>query len=254
MIHHGPREPLRAGEPRPRGAAASGRRPAAGGRTPTPLRRPGRAWRARPGRRSRPSIGPTPLHLQIRDIGSGNFGVAKLCRAKDTGELVAVKFIERGEKASGRQARGWPGRLCRPPAGARRSCWRLLPPRARAAAASRRAPAGATGPCRLTRMWSGRSSTTACCRGTPTSCGSGRCVASTAADASLSRVCLLCCTHHVCCGVAGALCCCVLGVRIIAAASMSPARLPLARTLPTQCLPIFPPAAQVFLTSTHLGM
>lgn len=34
----------------------------------------------------------------IRDIGSGNFGVAKLCRAKDTGELVAVKFIERGEK------------------------------------------------------------------------------------------------------------------------------------------------------------
>lgn len=39
--------------------------------------------------------------LQIRDIGSGNFGVAKLCRAKDTGELVAVKFIERGEKVGG---------------------------------------------------------------------------------------------------------------------------------------------------------
>lgn len=35
---------------------------------------------------------------QIRDIGSGNFGVAKLCRARDTGELVAVKYIERGEK------------------------------------------------------------------------------------------------------------------------------------------------------------
>ncbi|EFN59208.1 hypothetical protein CHLNCDRAFT_138144 [Chlorella variabilis] len=40
-------------------------------------------------------IGPYEL---IRDIGSGNFGVAKLCRAKDSGELVAVKFIERGEK------------------------------------------------------------------------------------------------------------------------------------------------------------
>lgn len=35
---------------------------------------------------------------QIRDIGSGNFGVAKLMRDKQTSELVAVKFIERGEK------------------------------------------------------------------------------------------------------------------------------------------------------------
>eukprot|EP00891_Asterochloris_glomerata_P004326 jgi/Astpho2/4326/Aster-07415 len=34
----------------------------------------------------------------IRDIGSGNFGVAKLMRDKHGGELVAVKFIERGEK------------------------------------------------------------------------------------------------------------------------------------------------------------
>jgi len=41
---------------------------------------------------------PPLLLLQIRDIGSGNFGVAKLCRARDTGELVAVKYIERGEK------------------------------------------------------------------------------------------------------------------------------------------------------------
>lgn len=39
--------------------------------------------------------------MQIRDIGSGNFGVAKLMRDKKTGELVAVKFIERGEKVSG---------------------------------------------------------------------------------------------------------------------------------------------------------
>jgi len=36
--------------------------------------------------------------VQIRDIGSGNFGVAKLMRDRKTGEQVAVKFIERGEK------------------------------------------------------------------------------------------------------------------------------------------------------------
>lgn len=40
------------------------------------------------------------ISIQIRDIGSGNFGVAKLMRDKVTGELVAVKFIERGEKVS----------------------------------------------------------------------------------------------------------------------------------------------------------
>eukprot|EP00270_Netrium_digitus_P011437 TRINITY_DN363_c0_g1_i1.p1 TRINITY_DN363_c0_g1~~TRINITY_DN363_c0_g1_i1.p1 ORF type:complete len:337 (+),score=67.11 TRINITY_DN363_c0_g1_i1:294-1304(+) len=34
----------------------------------------------------------------VRDIGSGNFGVAKLMRDKRTRELVAVKFIDRGEK------------------------------------------------------------------------------------------------------------------------------------------------------------
>lgn len=34
----------------------------------------------------------------VRDIGSGNFGVAKLMKDKNTGQLVAVKFIERGEK------------------------------------------------------------------------------------------------------------------------------------------------------------
>jgi hypothetical protein len=36
--------------------------------------------------------------LQIRDIGSGNFGVAKLMRNRVTNELIAVKFIERGER------------------------------------------------------------------------------------------------------------------------------------------------------------
>lgn len=36
--------------------------------------------------------------LQVRDIGSGNFGVAKLMKDKKTGQMVAVKFIERGDK------------------------------------------------------------------------------------------------------------------------------------------------------------
>ena len=40
---------------------------------------------------------------QLKDIGSGNFGVAKLMRYKPTGELVAVKFIERGDKVSRKQ-------------------------------------------------------------------------------------------------------------------------------------------------------
>ncbi|KAI7746922.1 hypothetical protein M8C21_020651 [Ambrosia artemisiifolia] len=34
----------------------------------------------------------------VRDIGSGNFGVARLMRDKRTKDLVAVKYIERGEK------------------------------------------------------------------------------------------------------------------------------------------------------------
>ena len=36
----------------------------------------------------------------VRDIGAGNFGVARLVRDKWTGELYAVKFIERGEKVT----------------------------------------------------------------------------------------------------------------------------------------------------------
>ncbi|MFS7941291.1 putative protein kinase CAMK-OST1L family [Helianthus anomalus] len=34
----------------------------------------------------------------VKEIGSGNFGVAKLVRDKSTKELFAVKFIERGQK------------------------------------------------------------------------------------------------------------------------------------------------------------
>lgn len=34
----------------------------------------------------------------VKDIGSGNFGVARLMRHKDTKQLVAMKYIERGHK------------------------------------------------------------------------------------------------------------------------------------------------------------
>ncbi|OIV92890.1 hypothetical protein TanjilG_01024 [Lupinus angustifolius] len=34
----------------------------------------------------------------VRDIGSGNFGIARLMRDKHTKELVAVKYIQRGDK------------------------------------------------------------------------------------------------------------------------------------------------------------
>lgn len=34
----------------------------------------------------------------VKELGSGNFGVAKLVCDKKTKELLAVKFIERGPK------------------------------------------------------------------------------------------------------------------------------------------------------------
>lgn len=36
----------------------------------------------------------------VKDIGSGNFGIARLMRDKQTKGLVAVKYIERGDKVS----------------------------------------------------------------------------------------------------------------------------------------------------------
>lgn len=36
----------------------------------------------------------------VKDIGSGNFGVARLMRNKETKELVAMKYIERGHKVN----------------------------------------------------------------------------------------------------------------------------------------------------------
>lgn len=37
----------------------------------------------------------------VRDIGAGNFGVARLMRDKETKDLVAMKYIERGRKVLG---------------------------------------------------------------------------------------------------------------------------------------------------------
>lgn len=36
----------------------------------------------------------------LREMGSGNFGVARLVRDKKTNELVAVKYIKRGKKVN----------------------------------------------------------------------------------------------------------------------------------------------------------
>ncbi|KAL2460515.1 Serine/threonine-protein kinase SRK2B [Abeliophyllum distichum] len=41
----------------------------------------------------------------VKDIGSGNFGVARLMRNKETKELVAMKYIERGHKIDEKVAR-----------------------------------------------------------------------------------------------------------------------------------------------------
>jgi hypothetical protein len=36
--------------------------------------------------------------MQVRDLNSGTFGFVQLARDKQTGELIACKFIERGDK------------------------------------------------------------------------------------------------------------------------------------------------------------
>ena len=38
--------------------------------------------------------------MQIRDINSGTFGFVELALDKTTGQQVAIKFIDRGEKVS----------------------------------------------------------------------------------------------------------------------------------------------------------
>lgn len=47
-----------------------------------------------------PTMHDSDRYELVKDIGSGNFGVARLMRDKLSNELVAVKYIERGEKVS----------------------------------------------------------------------------------------------------------------------------------------------------------
>ena len=122
-------------------------------------------------------------HLQLKDIGSGNFGVAKLMRYKTTGELVAVKFIERGDKVllCCRLAATMP--FVKAPHGSQLTSllWGLCPLLQVTVPSSQIIDIHALGwrctlecvNCRLTRMSSARLSTTApCC--TQTSSSSGR--------------------------------------------------------------------------------
>ena len=62
---------------------------------PAPVHNPASA--AKPTQAPKMDMNNTKFEM-IKDIGSGNFGVAKLMKDRFTGELVAVKFIERGEK------------------------------------------------------------------------------------------------------------------------------------------------------------
>lgn len=53
----------------------------------------------------RPAAKPEPLeghprYEKIRDLNSGTFGFVQLARDKQTGELIACKFIERGDKVT----------------------------------------------------------------------------------------------------------------------------------------------------------
>lgn len=41
---------------------------------------------------------PMSLRAQIKDLNSGTFGFVQLAKEKATGEIIAIKFIERGEK------------------------------------------------------------------------------------------------------------------------------------------------------------
>lgn len=50
----------------------------------------------------------------MKDLNSGTFGFVQLCKDKTTGELLAIKFIERGDKVRPNIAGWWgvrPGAL-----------------------------------------------------------------------------------------------------------------------------------------------
>lgn len=48
----------------------------------------------------------------LKGIGSGNFGVAKLVRDRWSGELFAVKYIERGQKVVFLCLNPWSAFIC----------------------------------------------------------------------------------------------------------------------------------------------
>lgn len=50
--------------------------------------------------------------LQIKDLNSGTFGFVQLARDKQTGELIACKFIERGDKVHYIAVYFWFSPLC----------------------------------------------------------------------------------------------------------------------------------------------
>uniref|UniRef100_K3Y7A2 non-specific serine/threonine protein kinase n=3 Tax=Setaria TaxID=4554 RepID=K3Y7A2_SETIT len=54
---------------------------------------------------SRPELGAMERYELLKDIGAGNFGVARLMRNKETKELVAMKYIPRGQKIDENVAR-----------------------------------------------------------------------------------------------------------------------------------------------------
>lgn len=61
----------------------------------------------------------------MKDLNSGTFGFVQLCRDKTTNELVAIKFIERGDKV---RAGWWMGASVRTHAHARARTSHFLSP------------------------------------------------------------------------------------------------------------------------------
>lgn len=78
--------------------AGQGARPAS--RTPATPRPPARRPAAVVADAAHSRAPPAP-HRQIRELGHGAYGTAVLMRQRQTSELVAVKFIERGTSVSG---------------------------------------------------------------------------------------------------------------------------------------------------------
>lgn len=108
--------------------------------------------------RHRRSVGlltPPTCAMQIRDLNSGTFGFVQLAKDKQTGELVACKFIERGDKVCCgfclQHGGFW---------GPARGPWGLAHQGAADPAVALVLSGVCWCPCRSPSMWSARSSTT----------------------------------------------------------------------------------------------